>query len=71
MSIFICNECNDVAFQRLMNSGLVLKLEEVRALYRIIKKEWINRDDDEAMAVASKISQFVYTHGETDAEIPT
>lgn len=48
--------------------GLVLNLEEVRAIYRIIEREWINRDDDEAMAVANKISQFVYTHGETDAE---
>jgi len=49
--------------------GLVLKLEEVRAIYRIIKYEWINRDD-EAMAAANKISQFVNVHGETDAKIP-
>jgi len=49
--------------------SLLLDTKEVRAIYRIIKYEWINRDDDEAMSVANKISEFVNKHGETDAEI--
>jgi len=46
--------------------GLELNLEEVRAIYRIIKYEWINREDREAMAVSDKISQFIKKYGETN-----
>lgn len=38
---------------------LILSKEEVKAVYRIIKNEWIDRDDDGAMSVSDKISKFV------------
>jgi hypothetical protein len=39
--------------------GLLLSEKEIKALYRILEHEWVSRDDDEAMAVADKISKFV------------
>lgn len=34
-------------------------LAEVKAIYRIIEHEWINRDDEEAIRVADRISRIV------------
>ncbi len=34
-------------------------LSEVRAIYRIIEREWVNRDDNEAMKVSDRISDIV------------
>jgi hypothetical protein len=42
-----------------MNEKYKFTKEEIQALYRILSHQWINREDEEALAVVDKISRIV------------
>jgi len=67
--ISLCNECNDIAYQQFISTHTCQPYpnawypneSELKTLYRILKDEWINRDDSEAMQIVDKIAQLVRT----------
>ena len=44
MSIYSCNECNDIAFQRLLKNNLVLTPIEVKLLYDELLHMWVKTE---------------------------